>query len=157
MSVLDVIFVGIILFIFSISTLFAVFLMDEFGNNAAIKGSVAEPVVNKTKAVLFAFNDWLPFIFAGLMIYVFTSAYFVRTHPVMFVFSLVIMGFFILMSGILSNMFTAFAAREEFSGIINNYGTMVGFWNNFPFILLITGAIVIVALYAKGSRGGPIQ
>jgi len=155
MSVMDIAVVCIAIFLLSISLLFGSALVNRVGQEDAIRGTVAEVHINNTQTALNAFNSWFPFIFAGLVIAVFIGAYFMQTHPVFLIISVGILIVFLMISGIMVNMFNEFAGHEEFAEIVDDYENVVRMWDYMPLLLLIAAIPILIVLYGKRASSGP--
>ena len=158
MTMIDLLVVVITVFIVSVLLLFSSYLLDEISKNEIIQEShTAYKQINKTRDILFMWDDWMPYLIIGLVMAVVIGAYFIETHPVFFVVSLGMLVLFILMSDVFMFMYDEFANSDMFSGVVNNFLNLDVIWNNMAFIILIAGAIILIVLYAKrgGGFGGP--
>lgn len=155
MSVMDIAVICIAVFLLSISLFFGSALLNRVAQADAIVGTVAETHITNTQNALFAFNSWFPFIFAGLVISVFIGAYFMQTHPVFMIISIGILLVFLMVSGIMVNMFDEFAGHEQFADVVDDYENVVVMWDYMPLLLLIAAIPILIILYGKRASSGP--
>jgi len=154
MSIADLAVVVIMVFVFSIVLLFSGVMLDEFSQVRKVQdNSEANQTISDAKTMLFNLNDWFPLIFIGLIGSVGIGAFFIKTHPVFFVASLVLLILFLLISPVFVNTFNEFAGQEQFSGVVDEYEEVVTFWQNLPVIVLVASVILLVLLYGKFGRG----
>jgi len=149
MAVMDLIVACIVLLILSVSLLFGSVLLDRVGERDIINGTIAETHITNTKQALFAFNDWFPFVFAGMIVAIAIGAYFMQTHPVFLVAAVVILIIFIMISGIMVNSFHEFAGAEVFADVVDEYDNVTTMWDHMPLLLLIAAIPILIALYGK--------
>jgi hypothetical protein len=150
---IDVIMIGVLLFVLGITVLFSSVFLTAFQTHEQFEGTIAQETIKQTKLTMNSFNSWYPFIFIGLIGAVVIGAYFVRTHPVFFVVSLGLLIVVIILSGIFTEMFDEFASHDAFADEIDDYSTIVSTFNNFPVLTLIAGIVIMISLYAKFGRG----
>lgn len=161
MSVLDIITIGVIVLIFSISLIIGSYVWGEITDTPVFKENVhANATINQVSNIMFSFNGLYPYILIGLFLMVLISAYYIETHPIFFVISIGFLAIGIFTSGILVETFNSFASKPTFGAVTNQYPLIVQTWQNMPVIMLVMGSILMVVMYAKYRRdnmGGPIQ
>lgn len=152
MTMMDLIVIIIAVFGLIIGLFFSAFFIGEFKENEILKGTVAEEHLNKTELVLFSVDNWIPFVFIGLVFATVITAYFIQSHPIFFVISLGLLVFIILITGPLVNIFNAFAGEDVFANVVNNYNISIAMMQNLPTLILIAAMIILVALYGKHGK-----
>lgn len=113
-----------------------------------LEGDAAQALV-KTRDTIRMFNWMFPFILVGLYIVMLVSAYFIYTHPIYMVLSIVALVFVVIITGAFTDMFNQFAGHEAFTGVIGDFTIIVTAWQNMPFIALVMGISVIIVMFAK--------
>lgn len=95
--------------------------------------------------------DYMFILFAvGLSGFSIMSAFFIRSHPIFFVFSAIfLLPLSILLSAQATNVFDAVATTEPFVPVSNAFPYIFMFMHNLPSFCLITGLLIAIALYAK--------
>lgn len=152
-SVIDIpiIFVGI--FIISLVLFFSYAIFDGMANADVLKDN------NWSSAILdngrLAYNVWdagIVFIFFGLLIGSAISAYLLRSHPIFFVASLSVWVITFVIGAILSNTFALIAGSTPLLTTSSIMTNTVAVNTNYPYLVAISGAIIILALYLKRGR-----
>lgn len=100
-----------------------------------------------------ALDGMFVLFFILLMISLIISSYFIETHPVFFIFSLILFLLLIPVSMFVSNMNEDLSqANTDFFNIKENFPMSNFIFQNMPIWIITTGAIVLILLYMK--RGG---
>lgn len=120
----------------------------------AFQDDIAQDTLASVRGNIVSFNAWFPIIIIGIFAAILISAYFVDTHPIFLVVSVVVLLFVLVMVNGFVDMFNEVAAQPAFSGVVDELGQVVAAWNIMPTILLVFSAITLVVLYAKYKRGG---
>ena len=102
------------------------------------------------------FNILFPFILLGLIAMVAVSAFFIDSHPIFFIVSLIILGVVILISVVFSNIFQTITTDDSFGDTSTHFNIMNLFMKNLPFIAVIVIVIVAIIIWGRpsGSSGG---
>jgi len=102
-------------------------------------------------------NGWMDFIFAfllfGCWIASMIFAYFIDSHPVFFVLSLLMLVFVIIFGAVASNTFEAFTDTTAFSTAENAFPIMLFIMNHLVETVVVIIFSVAIVLYGKYSRG----
>ena len=150
-SVLDIIQILIILFAFSVFTIIAYTVYDSW--KSGTDGVIDSAVANKTEAygttALLRMDNIFTFLLAGLGIATVVGAFMIRTHPVFFIASFLILIITILIAAILANTYTEIATDSKLSTAASQYTVIPYIMNNLPYVITILGLLIIIALYAK--------
>ncbi len=162
-SLLDIMFVFIALFVFSIGVLIAYTTWDQFkettNDNRTINWSSSywNKVQDKQDTVTSSWDYIFMFFLVGLTMVLVISTFALKTHPAFFWISLLLIVVFLIIAGALSNVYEDVGNESTLSEANDAYPIMEYVFDNYPFFLLIVGAIVLIALYAKSrfeSGGG---
>lgn len=154
-QVLDLIMLFIIIAVIAVSLLLGSHIyyngMQEKFPNSQI-GNTSKTAVESTFQV---FDYGLMMVMVGIGMATMISAFFIRSHPIFFIASLMILVIVIIVSAPISNALMGFATSDSISDESDRYPITVWILGNLPMIATVFGIIVIIALYAKGSGGGP--
>lgn len=160
-SVLDLFFVILIAFVFSISVLIAWTVADEVQtgideavNNTDVASTWNTSYMDYGKSGLDIFNNMFLFIIIGLGLAVGVTAFFIPTHPAFFIITLIVFIISLTVAGIFSNVYTELASTSAFVSIGNEYSLITQAMQNLPIILLVIGVILLVVLYGKMRTAG---
>lgn len=88
----------------------------------------------------------------ALGIGVFVSASLLNTHPFFFIAGVVVMGIVVTIGAVLSNAYEEFASDPAISSYANDFTILPFIFQNYPFIMVGLGALLIIGLFAK-NRG----
>lgn len=162
-SVFDFPVLAIILFVVAMATIISAVILYHFYQIDMIQQyGPAKQLVIETRNIYNSMNFWFVFLFSGIIISTFISAYFIQSHPVFFVLNIMFLILMIFLAALITNIFNKFASNAELAPVINNFDIMVGFFQNLPKILFIAGAGIFIVMFAKWSRtrgdsDGPIR
>lgn len=92
--------------------------------------------------------------FIILIVVLIISSYFIETHPIFFIFSLLIFLLFIPVSMMIGNFMEDLAENntQDFINLNNDFPMSIFILTHFPIFILIPGIIILGILYMK--RGG---
>lgn len=79
------------------------------------------------------------------------AAFFIKSHPIFYVFTFIVSLFLIMISAQLTNMWYEFASMDQFSSIISDLPMTVSVMQNLPKIMLGVSAIIAVLTFSKGE------
>lgn len=153
-SVLDLIIVFVILGV----TMLMLILGLKIYNEGFAEKWPTTAVGNATKTGMLASLDVLNygmlFLAIGLVVALVVSAFFIQTHPIFFLISIVILIFVVMASAPISNAFMEMATSDSLSAEAAQYDVATHVVGNIPLIAVVGGFLIIIALYAKPSGGG---
>lgn len=158
----DIPFIVVGVFILGIALFTSYAVMDNYSDvmqpvlgNLTAQG-INTTISNETIATgIETYDIWdSSIVFAVIMSIVATgiSAFFLKTHPMFFILSLIIWVISFVIGAIFSNTFGEIASNAVFFPITAVLTNTVTLNLNQPILVAIIGAIIILALYAK--RGG---
>lgn len=87
----------------------------------------------------------LVFLFLAIII----GAYYVDTHPAIFIFSIILMGIFVMLAGIFANVYDTAANSTELSVEAAKFTFIPAIMHNFVIVITIMGFVVLIVLYSK--------
>jgi len=155
MTVLDLIVVVIVVLTFSICTFFGLTILTAFRNtmDTMNASTQTQTILNTTDTTLKNFDYAFVFLFFGLIVAVIIGAFTIKVHPALFFVSIFVLTFIVILSGQFYNIFYEFTIASELQTAASNFTLMENIWENMPLIIMVTGIVVIIVLYAK-IRGG---
>lgn len=107
-------------------------------------------------SAIYIFDQMIIWFAVGTSIFAIASAYFSRSHPIFFVFSMILLSLVIFFSAQLANALNAFIITGAFATIANNFPLVVTLVRNFPLFAMLIGILVAIAMYAKGEESSGI-
>ena len=151
-NVEDIVIVGVIIFALAISTMLGYLVLNEFYGAPPIAGDpVASGVVSQGLSSLVVFGNAFIFLTIGFGIAAGISAFYTETHPVFFIFSVMMFSILMLIIGVLSEVFVEFSTTGVMLPVANQFTLMVALMVDFPIIAVLLAAIIFLGLYAKRS------
>lgn len=155
MAVVDLIWVGVIVFVFCISAIVGMHLLNEFEDTVGgeLVNDASQNAISQTKLTLAGFNYLYVLLLFGLAVGVIVGAFMIRTHPVFFIVSIFILAIVLVFNAQLANAFVDFASTSEIQEAASNFGLMETIWENTGLIFLIIGIVTIIVLYGKYKGG----
>lgn len=85
----------------------------------------------------------------GLIIFVVMSAMLVKTHPIFFVMSIIVLAIVGVITPQMSNAFSQFRSQEAINTTSSDFPIVNYTMNNLPLIICIVGIVIIIFLYGK--------
>lgn len=153
-SVLDMIFIPIILLVIGISVYVGSLILSQITPNLAATSQSANNTLVQAKIAINTFNwTFLLIAFAfGIGSIIFAFMY--PSHPIFFVFGLVILIFSMITTPMISNVFETFSTSSTFASVTTNFPIINWLMiNMLPIFMTITGFLMLIVLYTN-IRGG---
>lgn len=152
MTVLDLLEIVVVIFVFSMSVFIGFNIMLEY-DEAIQEFDFPETALNVTDRALdaFAVFDYMfIFVVGGLMIAAIIGAFLIPTHPIFLVLSIVAFVIVLLIVPQVANVFLEFTISSDLNAsVADQYGSMIALWNVMPLIVMVFGAILIIVIYSK--------
>jgi len=157
-SILDLPLIIAAVFMFSIAVLTSSMILTEFQDNTkdietSSGNKINQTLLDQGQTAIQALDFMIMFAVIGLTISTIIFSFFIKTHPVFFVMSVILLMVFVLISVFVTNTFVEFVSVEPFSNTINNFPLMYEILTNLPLITTVMGIIIPIALYAKSKTG----
>jgi len=154
-SVLDLPIIAIIL-LGGVIAVIVGFMVFSSINNAwpAAAGVQSKYVLNKAVSTFTLFDQVFLMGAMGLCIFSIISAFYVNSHPVFFIFSMIGLGVVILINTVIANVFWEFVNAPAIATYANSFPFMVTFMKNLPLISGIVGLLIAIATHGKPGGGG---
>ena len=105
-------------------------------------------------ASLDVINYGMLFLAVGLVVSLAVSAFFIQTHPIFFIVSIIILLLVIVASAPISNAFMSMVTSDSLATEAASYDVATHVVGNIPLIAVVGGFLIIIALYAKPKEGG---
>jgi hypothetical protein len=99
------------------------------------------------------FDGAILFIFIGLWAFALISAFFIDTHPVFFIFAVLLMVAVFVVAAIIGNVGGELLSEDVFSGVSGEFPITLWLLNHFFMVFLVVGFSVLLVMFGKG-RGG---
>lgn len=157
-SIIDIIFVVILLFVVALSFIFAKFAFDDINTDLLADndlGAEAKASLSSSNAGYTSWSDAIfGFLFFGLIIFLLISSYLIDTHPVFLVISVLAYIFVVFVIANITNTFEETMAETEFLALQSSYPIMMFIMNNLVLLISITFALMLIILYGKSQGNG---
>ena len=151
-QILDLIMLFVIIGIIFAGLVFGSYIYtkmeDKFPNN-----QVANTSKEALETTFSVFDYGIMFIMIGLGMSTVISAFFIKTHPMFFIASIMILAIVAMVSAPMTNAFMGMATSGILLSETEKYDVATSVVGNLPVIVAIIGVLVIVALYAKPPGG----
>ena len=149
----DVLLLLIFMFIMALTILCAYLVLSNVNTAFQASSSIADAgktiVSNSTSSYTSLWDGLFVFLLVGLSLASWISAYFIDTHPIMFVFMLMILAAYIFVGASIANAYWNVEAASAFSGFALNFKMMHYIMAHLPYYVMIEGAGLLLALFAK--------
>jgi len=154
-AVMDGVVIVVVLFILAIITLAGVYIEDEV--YPELRADFVEANATNSTAILDDMHTRVPgnldALFAFFLVMFWISsvilAYFIDTHPLYFVISLILLTIIFIVGGVLSNTYTEIS--EDLNNIGDSLPMMTYIMEHFLQFLLGIIASIVIALFAKSQ------
>jgi len=150
----DIIFALAILFTFAISTYIALTIWNEYRDNTANTMEDTEAqrdIISNASRTLHVLDYAFLMLFMGLLISTIVTAFFIRSHPVMFVLSLILLFVVLLLAVVYANIFEKFEEQSSLDNATNTYRIIPEIMSGFPKYIFGFFILVALAFFAKAK------
>lgn len=163
-SALDVILIGVVVFVFAIA-----FLVMHFTANKIYDGMLQNPVINsssKTVGVLESskhvtdkLDYWSLGVFIGLLMAIIITGWYISANPLFMGLYVVVVIIAVIASMILSNVWETFSQRPVFVQSVASLPITNHLLNYLPYYVAVAGIIGIIVVFAKPgfNAGGDLR
>lgn len=152
MSLQDIPVIVAVLLATSLALMTTYLWLDEFYDLPVMADNpVTSDVGDTGLATLVILGNLFIFIFFGFGIASIISSFYTESHPVFFVFSIIVFAVCIMVISIFSDVFVEFASSGVMLPIAAEFVLMVDTMIQIPRLSVILGVIIIAALYSKRS------
>lgn len=139
-----------------IAVILGAYVLGEF-SSAWTFGGDTQTILDAGINAFNVFDYMIVFFAVGVSLFSVASAFFIRTHPIFFIFSVVLLGIVIMFSAQVSNALDIFLTVPLLAATVNDFPLTLTLARNLPFFSLIVGIMIAIAMYGKsGDTGGRI-
>lgn len=153
---MDIVFIIAFVSVLIVSVFIVALVLVEFDANWPFTGE-SKTVLEKGVQAIYIFDQMIIVYALGISMFSIVSAFFIRSHPVFFVFSVLLLALAIFFSAQMANAINAFMLQEPFAAIVNNFPMALTLVRNFPLFSLLIGVLIAIATYAKGEETSGIN
>ena len=154
-SITDVFYILVFLFIFGICSWLGYLIYDEYNTQTQdLITSDSAQNVTYSGGVAIKSLDWIfLFIIVLLTITTLVLAFMLDTHPILFFGAVFVLMFAIIIGGVLSDAFEEYSTSPEMASSFSVFKIMHFSFSKMPFIILLIGALIMIALFVKWKFG----
>ena len=154
-SILDILFIIVVVFVVSITVLIAGVLNTAFRNNVAASGQLNATYFDKATTALHVFDYGMLMIVFGWGAAIWVLAWFVQSHPAFFMINFIAWVIIVTISATFTNMFIVFAQNPSIVATAETFPIMIHIMQNLPLICMLIGAVAIIIALGKSAGGRP--
>lgn len=152
-SIFDLVMIIPIIFAIGITVIFSHYILTEWdAQYDQPRSETFNQTITRGKEALATFDYSIVFVAVSLSLIVVIFSFLVNSHPIFFVFSFLALSIFVVLSVLFSNIFGEIIAQSMLVPSANQFPILVLFLQNLPKISLLMGALIAIAMYAKGSK-----
>lgn len=153
-QIFDIMYAIIMFLIFAIAGVTTHTILTKY-DSGDVESTHGEQVITDALDSFAVIDTTAILIVAGIFVMLAVSAFLLKTHPVLLIPSILVLVFIIYISAQLSNVYETFVAADTDinSSATNTLPLTTRISFNFPMIVLVGGAIFLLAFYAKSRFG----
>ena len=148
---------GAIIMVFALASIFGLLLLNtyeaEFATNPTLNTTVGQNAIDKGQVVFHGFDAAVLVILVALFSFVAISAFFIQSHPAFFVISLIIFIIAVGVAGIFEHVYSQIEIAEGIEDTADEFPIISWLFSNWPVIIAVIGALVMIVLHGKPRRG----
>jgi len=150
-SLLDPLYIVLILFTFAIISIIMYYVLSEFQIQSEDKltSTYAQEALTKGEETLLNFDNLIVVVLVGLIIATLVGAYFIDTSPIIFWVSLFLLFTFVTVAVVFTNAFEEIIGTAPLNEVSSDFSIMSLIMSNLPLTLIIIFVLVGIVLYAK--------
>lgn len=142
----------ILIFILSTVAIAFVFLATTTQDSFTAASSEAGSIIGKVISIFAGFDNGMALIILSLYAGVVITAIFIRSHPIFFIITLVLMIFAVIVVAMLANAWETMVGTDAFTSIVDsNFPITKTIFQNAPLLTVLGIVVWGVAFYAKSS------
>lgn len=151
-------YIGATLFLFMLAIVFGYYIsgqMNEVVNTEAIFAGTPRTMYGEYYGdYVSVFDKSFLFVIVGLVISTIISAFFIRSHPIFFAASCLLLIIFGVVFAIFGQTFLQLTTNTTLNASANNFTILPYIADNFVIILVILAFAALAVLFAKNYQGG---
>jgi hypothetical protein len=151
-NMLDLPLIIIVLFAFAFVVLISSVILDEF-QDATHDTNINQTYIDRGIDSVIMLDSM--FLVVTIMLGIATAimAFYIKTHPVFFAISFVLLILFTLISVFFTNTFVFIYEHDTFADVAPSFPLIEYIFKDLPLFIAVIGIIIMIALYAKGGSG----
>lgn len=157
-ALIDGVLIVGVLFTMSLFLLFITPILTDFNQGIQEDSTIAQVAKDQSTYVSTNYPKWWDnafiTIFALLWILTVIASFFLDTHPIFFVVSIVGLTFLFVAAAILGNVFQEISIDPDYQSTTDNYPKMNFIMTHLLEMLIVMVATILIALYGKARSGG---
>ncbi len=155
-NILDIPLAGILMFVAAIVFVIAFMTMSEINDSLNESGEFSDDSMSIIQHQVDIFpgiwdKGWL-FVLVGLGIFTWISAFFIRSHPVFFIFGFFLIVVYTLVFGLMSNTYAEVMANPLLAPFANEFPLTKFVIGWYPIVMAVISMITAVLTYSKGGE-----
>lgn len=111
-------------------------------------------IITQTESAIKNFDYIFVILLSMLIVSSVISAFFIRSHPIFFIVTTLLLFIFLIPAAALSNAFEKFAAQEKVATAMTSFTIIDYFMDKLPWILFISFILIMVVLFLYKGPGG---
>lgn len=155
--IFDIYFMLVALLVFAITVIISATVLGEIEKeptfNATMTAHNATYIMQGGNDAIAGFDNLVVVFYILMNLAAVASAFLIRTHPIFFVLSILVMGFFILASAIFANIYYEVASMSFIAPYAANYPLIYTLFTYLPTACLIFSILLAVVMYGKMPGG----
>lgn len=151
---IDILTSLMLIFVFAVTTVLMFFVNDTINDELATTPTINETyngsIGNRTADALLSFNYlFIPFVVVVLFVGTIITASLIPTHPVFLPVSILFLSITILVSAIVTNVYSDIMSTPDIIASANNFDIINTIMLTLPIWVTLFGGGTIIALFAK--------
>jgi len=155
-SILDLVYIGMILVFFSVVILIGLKIATSFNDNIQANADIDTTTKAQTDSVTakmtYTMDNTFLYLTILMCIVMLILAAMVAVHPIFIVIYFVTWIFTIFLAGVFSNIYQTMATNSELSTLANDLPFILGIMTYLPLIIGIIGIVLMVVMYKVGNQ-----
>lgn len=155
---IESLFVLIVILVMVITAFFGNYLLNELNDDIQSDSTLSESTKNVTQNITNRYTSTFDGVILGLFILLWglsiVASLFVDTHPIFFVFSIILLAVVLVAAAFVSDIYSEFISDDTFSGYEALFPMTNFLMSNLMIVILLIGFSVGLVLYGK-TRGSP--
>lgn len=149
----DILYIMMGLFVFALTIFFVYKMYNEY--NIAVndipefQGDTVQHVLDQGQTTLLLFDKLFALAVALVTIVLLISSYYVDTHPVFYVVSLIVAAVLIVFAGQLANIYDEVRNADGLVEVVAKYPTINFIMSNIPIYIAIMIFLSLIIIYGK--------
>jgi len=157
-AIVETIMVMVVIFIFGILTVIGFKINDDLYPEMTDNTTMSPEAIEVAETIHTGYPKWFDggflLMFILLYIFVLTSAWFVDTHPLFFIFTILLLVFVLIVGAVLTNSWEEIIGDGDFGAVSASFPIMSFILSHLVETVLAIGASIAFVLYGKSSGGG---